>query len=79
MQNQAVIFKGATSLNQFQAQFVTCPFGTSCPVNSPNGAQVNMGQPTGTVGTIYYYSSMTINNQPCNSPGSMGLRVKSSP
>jgi hypothetical protein len=42
VQNQPVVFKGTTSLNQFQAQFTTCPF-SSCPVNSPNGSPVNMG------------------------------------
>ena len=78
VQNQTVVFKGATSVNQFQAQFTTCPFG-SCPVSSPNGSPVNVGQPTGTVNTTYNYSSMTINNQSCNNPGSMGLRVKSGP
>jgi len=78
VQNQPVVFKGATSVNQFQAQFTTCPF-TSCPVNSPNGSPVNVGQPTGTVGTTYNYSSLTINNQPCNGPGSMGLKVKGGP
>ena len=78
VQNQPVVFKGATSLNQFQAQFTTCPF-SSCPVNSPNGSPVNVGQPTGTVGTTYNYSSITINNQSCSGVGSMGLRVKSGP
>jgi hypothetical protein len=75
-QSQPVVFQGATKLTQFQVQFASCPLG-SCPVNSPNGAAVNVGQPTGTVGTTYNYSSITINNQSCNSgAGSMGLRVK---
>jgi len=78
VQNEPVVFKGTTSLNQFQAQFSSCPF-SSCPVNSPNGSPVNVGQPTGTVGTTYNYSSITINNQQCSGVGSMGLRVKSSP
>ena len=78
VQNQPVVFKGTTKLTQFQAQFTSCPF-SSCPVNSPSGAAVNVGQPTGTVGTTYNYSSITINNQSCSGVGSMGLRVKSTP
>lgn len=75
-QSQPVVFQGATTLTQFQVQFTSCPL-SSCPVNSPNGAAVNVGQPTGTVGTTYNYSSITINNKSCNSGvGSMGLRVK---
>jgi hypothetical protein len=75
-QSQPVVFQGATKLTQFQVQFTSCPL-SSCPVNSPNGAAINAGQPTGTVGTTYTYSSITINNQSCNSGvGSMGLRVK---
>ena len=76
VQSQQVVFKGGASITQFQAQFTTCPF-SSCPVSSPNGSEVNVGQPTGTVGTTYNYSSITINNQPCNGGvGAMGLRVK---
>ena len=75
-QSQPVVFQGANTLTQFQVQFSSCPL-SSCPVSSPNGAAVNVGQPTGTVGTTYNYSSITINNQSCNSGvGAMGLRVK---
>jgi hypothetical protein len=76
--NQPVVYQGATSLTQFQVQFSTCPF-SSCPVSSPNGAAVNVGAPTGTVGTTYNYSGITINNQQCSGVGSMGLRVKGGP
>ena len=73
--NQAAIFQGAAALSQFQVQFSTCPFGT-CPVNSPNGNSINAGQPNaGTAGKTFYYSGLTINNQPCTNTGSLGLRV----
>jgi hypothetical protein len=76
-QNQSVTYQGATVLSQFQVQFATCPF-SSCPVTSPNGAPVTPGQPNpGTAGNTYYYSSVMINNQPCNGVGAMGLRIKS--
>ena len=70
---QPVSYQGAATLSQFQVQFSTCPF-TSCPVNSPTGAAVNVGVPTGTVGTTYNISAMTINNQQCKSVSGMGLR-----
>ena len=75
---QPLIYQGAATLSQFQVQFSSCPFA-SCPVNSPTGAAVNVGVPTGTVGTTYYLSAMTINNQQCKSVGSMGLRQKNGP
>jgi hypothetical protein len=75
--NLPVVYQGATALTQFQVQFTTCPFAASnCPVNSPNGSAVNAGTPTGTVGTTYNYSSITINNQSCKGVSSMGVRVK---
>jgi len=76
--SQPVVYQGAATLQQFQVQFSTCPFG-SCPVNSPSGAAVNVGAPSGTVGTTYNLSSVTINNQTCKSVGSMGVRLKGGP
>jgi hypothetical protein len=77
-QNEPVVFQGAATLSQFQAQFTTCPF-SACPVSSPTGAAVNVGQPTGTVGTTYNYSGITINNQQCNNMQGMGVRIKGGP
>ena len=76
--NEPVMYQGAANLTQFQVQFSTCPF-SSCPVSSPSGTAVNVGAPTGTVGTTYNLSSMTINNQQCKSIGAMGLRIKNGP
>jgi hypothetical protein len=70
-----VIFTGS-GLSEFQVQFSSCPFN-SCPVNSSDGSAVDVGVPTGAVGT-YSYSSMTINNQAC-SVGSMGIGLKNHP
>jgi len=76
--NQQVVYQGATALNQFQVQFSTCPF-SSCPVNSPSGTAMNVGAPTGAVGTTYNLSGMTINNQQCKSVSPLGLRIKGGP
>jgi len=76
--NEPVVYQGAATLQQFSVQFSTCPFA-SCPVTSPTGASVNVGAPSGTVGTTYNLSSMTINNQQCKTVGSMGVRIKNGP
>ena len=76
--NQPVVYQGATALTEFQVGFSTCPF-SSCPVSSPSGTAVNVGAPTGTAGTTYNLSSMTINNQQCKSMGAMGVRIKNGP
>ena len=78
-QNQAVIYEGAASLAEFEVQFPACPFG-SCPVSSPHGTSVNIGQPSaGTVGTTFKYSGMTINDERCENASQMGVRVRSGP
>lgn len=80
--NQAVIYQGASALNSFQIQFAgDCPFATgNCPVSSPNGNPINVGQPNGNaVNNTFYYSSMMINAQQCTDGGAMGLRVKGGP
>lgn len=76
-QNAPIVYQGVSSLSQFQVQFSTCPLA-ACPVSSPSGAAVNVGNPTKGPG-VYNYSSMTINNQQCSGVGSMGLRIKSGP
>src|SRR5579863_3148138 len=47
--SEPVIYQGASALNSFNIQFAgTCPYATeNCPVSSPNGNPVNVGQPTG--------------------------------
>lgn len=79
--SENVIYQGASALNQFQVQFSTCPFASAnCPVNSPNGSAVNVGQPSGSaVNNTYYYSSLTINNQNCTNSGALGVRIKGGP
>ena len=76
--SQSVTYQGPSNSTQFQVQFSTCPFG-SCPVSSPSGTAVNAGTPTGTIGTTYNLSSMTINNTQCKTVGSMGVRLKGGP
>ena len=80
---QNVIYQGAAALSQFNIQFAggNCPFASSsCPVNSPNGTPINVGQANANaVGNTYYYSSMTIDNHQCTDGGAMGLRVKGGP
>jgi len=76
-QNAPIVYQGASSLSQFQVQFKTCPIA-ACPVNSPTGAPVNVGNPTQPPG-VYNYSGLSINNQQCSGAGSMGLRVKPGP
>ena len=75
---QPVMYQGAANSTQFQIQFTSCPF-SSCPVSSPNGMAVNVGAPTGTPGTTYNISSMTINNQACKGVGSMSVKIKGGP
>ena len=79
--SQSVIYQGASALTEFQIQFSSCPFAAAnCPVNSPNGNAINVGQPTGSaVNNTYYYSSMMINNQQCTLAGPMGVRVRPGP
>ncbi len=79
VQNQNVTYVPASAGTPFNIQFSTCPFAAGkCPVNSPQGAPQDMGAPTAaTANTTYYYSSVTINNQPCtNGPGTFGFHVK---
>jgi hypothetical protein len=74
-----VVYQGAAAVSQFQVQFDTCPFA-SCPVTSANGSPVDMGKPNaGAAGKTFNYTGLTINNQPCNLPGPMGLRVRGGP
>jgi len=78
-QNQVVIYQTAAALPEFQVRFAACPFA-SCPVDSPHGMSVNVGQPNaGTAGATFNYSGLTINNQQCSDAGTMGVRVKPSP
>jgi len=78
---QNVIYQGASALSQFNVGFSTCPFASgNCPVNSPNGTPMNVGQPTGSaVGNTYSYTGLTINNQTCTNGGQMGVRIKPGP
>lgn len=74
-ENQAVIYQTAAELAQFQVRFTACPFA-SCPVDSPHGMSVNIGQPNpGMVGTTFNYSGMSISNQQCTDAASMGVHV----
>lgn len=79
--DQNVIYQGATALSQFSVQLPTCPFASgNCPVNSPNGNPMNVGQPTSnSKGNSYDYSGLMINNQQCTMGGPMGVRVKPGP
>jgi hypothetical protein len=76
--NQPVIYQGATAQSQFQIQFTSCPLTAgNCPVNSPNGNSVNVGDPlSSAAGSTFMYTSMTIDNRPCNGATSMGVRVR---
>lgn len=78
-QNQTVTYVPASAGTPFNIQFSTCPFAAGkCPVDSPQGTAQNVGEPTAaSVNTTYYYSSVTINNQPCtNGIQSWGLHIK---
>lgn len=78
-QDRAVIYQTAAELTDFEVRFTACPFG-SCPVSSPHGRSVNVGQPNpGTAGTTFTYAGITMNHQSCNNAGAMGLRVKLAP
>jgi hypothetical protein len=79
--NQPVIYQGATAQSEFQISFAKCPLAADyCPVNSPNGISVNVGQPLASAeGSTFMYTSMKIDNQPCNGARSMGVRVLPSP
>jgi hypothetical protein len=78
-QDRAVIYQTAAELTQFEVRFTACPFG-SCPASSLHGRSVNVGPPNpGTVSTTFMYSGITMNHQPCNNAGKMGVRVKLTP
>ena len=79
--NQPVIYQGATAQLEFQINFARCPLAAgNCPVNSPNGTSVNVGAPLpSAAGSTFMYSSLKIDNEPCNGAQSMGLRVLPSP
>ncbi len=74
---QPVIYQGATAQSQFRIDFASCPLSAgNCPVNSPNGNSANVGPPMASAaGSTFLYSSMTIDNRPCNGVQSMGVRV----
>ena len=74
----AVIYQGAAAISQFNIQFQSCPFAsTACPVNSPNGSSINVGQPVpNAAGNYFGYTSVTIGGQQCNNVQSMGVRIK---
>ena len=42
--DRAVIYQTAAELTDFEVRFTACPF-SSCPVSSPHGRSVNVGQP----------------------------------
>lgn len=77
--NQAVIYQGATAQSEFRIDFASCPLAAgNCPVNSPNGTSVNVGNPIASaVGSTFMYTGMTIDGQPCKDVESMGVRVRS--
>jgi hypothetical protein len=75
-QDRAVIYQTAAELTDFEVRFKACPF-SSCPVSSPHGRSVNVGQPNpGTVGATFNYAGITMNHQSCSNAGAMGVRVK---
>jgi hypothetical protein len=77
--NWTVTYEGPSATTPFNVGFSSCPYATGkCPVSSPQGGSQNVGTPTSSsVNNTYYYSSVSINNQPCNnSPGTFGLHVR---
>jgi len=79
--DQNVIYQGASSISQFNVVLASCPFASgNCPVNSPNGTPMNVGQPTSSAkDNTYTYTGLTINNQTCTDGGQMGVRIKPGP
>ena len=78
-QDWDVTYMTAAAMAPFYVQFSTCPFAAGkCPINSPQGTPQNAGTPSAAnANTTYYYSSVSINNQPCNnSPGTFGVHIK---
>jgi hypothetical protein len=74
-QSRAVIYQGASLVSQFEVRFHACPF-TSCPISSPYGMSVNIGQPkSDAIGTIFNYTAMSINGDECKNAGSLGIHV----
>ncbi|MGA2903677.1 MAG: hypothetical protein ABSD98_07590 [Candidatus Korobacteraceae bacterium] len=73
--SQSVSYMAANSV-PFQVSFSSssCPFAT-CTITGSTGGQT----PSGTVGNTYYPSSVSINGQNCNNPGSMGIRINPGP
>lgn len=77
--DQAVIYQAAAILRNFQVRFPKCPFA-SCPVDSPHGTSENVGRPNaGTEGMTFRYSGLTMNGQPCQNAGALGVRIASAP
>ncbi|HKD86756.1 MAG TPA: hypothetical protein VKB58_18555 [Terriglobales bacterium] len=78
-QGRSVVYQGASLVSQFEVRLNACPF-TECPVSSPHGTSVNVGQPKAdAVGTTFNYTAMSVNGDPCRNPSSMGVRILPGP
>lgn len=78
-QDRSIVYQGASLVSQFEVRFNACPFN-ECPVNSPHGTSVNVGQPkTDAVGTTFNYTAMSINGDPCRNAASLGIHIVPGP
>ena len=78
-EGRGVVYQGASLVSQFEVRFATCPFA-ECPVSSPHGTSVNVGQPNAnSVGRTFNYIGMSINGDPCRNASSMGVRILPGP
>lgn len=74
-QGRSVVYQGASLVSQFEVRLNACPFA-ECPVNSPHGTSVNVGQPKmDAVGTTFNYTAMSINGDSCSNAASLGVRI----
>jgi hypothetical protein len=78
-QDRAVVYQGASLVSQFEVRFSACPFA-ECPVSSPHGTSVNVGQPKrDAIGSTYSYTAMSINTDECRNASSLGVRIRRAP
>jgi hypothetical protein len=76
-QDRAVVYLGASLVSQFEVRLNACPF-TSCPISSPHGTSMNVGQPrSDAVGKTFNYTAVSINGDECKNAASLGIRIQS--
>ncbi len=74
--SDGVTWQGPTATSAITVTLTTCPFAANCSFSSPaGGGSVSSGAASGSSGTTYSYSSITIGGNQCTLNGD-GLIMK---